>query len=185
LGAVLRQQPTGLAGRIGPRMRSSTRPRPRNGVADLLPRRPAGGSSRDNKLGSCRPPLRCGQRCGSAVPGLLIATRPRWSRAWNTAKGVTSCPRSARSPAATMAPTPAPSRPSRSTPRRASSPAIPPPPATKRPTSVWLSWASRSVPHGAGPRRRTAPTTRSSSTIRRSPPPSTPTFSRARTANMR
>jgi len=126
-----------FVGRIGPRIRSSTRPDPRNGVADLLPRHPVGGSSRDNKLGSCRPPLRCGQRCGAAVLGHLTATRPRWSRAWNTAQGVTSCPRSVRSPATTMAPTPAPSKPSQSTPRRASSPAILPPTATRRPTCGW------------------------------------------------
>ena len=129
-----RRDQRAFVGRIGPRMRSSTRPRPRNGVADLLPR---GCAAPRGTRSSAHAVLRwrCGQRCGAAVPGLLIATRPRWSRAWNTANGVTSCPRSARSPAATTASTPAPSRPSRSTPRRASSPAIPPPPATRRPTS--------------------------------------------------
>jgi hypothetical protein len=43
----------------------------------------------------------------------------------------------------------------------------------------------RSVPRGAGPRRTTAPTTRSSSTIRPSPPPSTPTSLKTTMASMR
>src|SRR5271166_6542626 len=117
---VSASRPTGLCWADRPQDAVFDPACPRNGVADLLPRHPSGGSSRNNKLGSCRPPLALRPEVRVGRPGAPDRHKAAMVAGLEHAQGVSSCPRSARSPAATMVPTPAPSRPSRSTPRRAS-----------------------------------------------------------------